>query len=64
MYKLHLNEGMFAENYISQALKNNGKKLFVPKRIKLFKFWEYGFYYGWLWLKKIINRQDYIQKTW
>ena len=26
--KLYLNEGMFAENYVSQALKNNGKKLF------------------------------------
>ena len=30
--KLHLNEGMFAENYISQALKNNGKKLFYYEK--------------------------------
>ena len=30
--KLHLNEGMFAENYISQALKNQGKKLFYYER--------------------------------
>lgn len=30
--KLHINEGMFAENYISQALKNNGKKLFYYEK--------------------------------
>ena len=30
--KLHLNEGMFAENYISQALKNNGKKIFYYEK--------------------------------
>ena len=30
--KLHLNEGMFAENYISQALKNNGKRLFYYEK--------------------------------
>ena len=30
--KMHLNEGMFAENYISQALKNNGKKLFYYEK--------------------------------
>ena len=32
MYKLHLNEGMFAENYIFQALKNIGKKLFYYEK--------------------------------
>ena len=26
--KLHINEGMFAENYVSQALFNNGNKLY------------------------------------
>ena len=30
--KLHINEGMFAENYISQALKNNGKRLFYYEK--------------------------------
>ena len=30
--KLHINEGMFAENYVSQALKNNGKKLFYYEK--------------------------------
>ena len=30
--KLHINEGMFAENYIAQALKNKGKKLFYYER--------------------------------
>lgn len=30
--RLHINEGMFAENYVSQALKNNGKKLFYYER--------------------------------
>ncbi len=30
--KLHLNEGMFAENYVSQVLKNNGKKLFYYEK--------------------------------
>ena len=30
--KLHVNEGMFAENYISQVLKNNGKKLFYYEK--------------------------------
>ena len=30
--KLHINEGMFAENYISQALKNNGNKLFYYEK--------------------------------
>lgn len=34
--KLHLNEGMFAENYVAQALKANGKKLFYyEKRDKI-----------------------------
>ena len=30
--KLHINEGMFAENYISQALKNKGGKLFYYEK--------------------------------
>ena len=30
--KLHINEGMFAENYIAQALKNNGKRLFYYEK--------------------------------
>ncbi len=30
--KLHLNEGMFAENYVAQALKNNGKRLFYYEK--------------------------------
>ena len=30
--KLHINEGMFAENYIAQTLKNNGKKLFYYEK--------------------------------
>ena len=30
--KLHTNEGMFAENYIAQALKNNGNRLFYYEK--------------------------------
>lgn len=30
--KLHLNEGMFAENYVAQALTASGKKLFYYEK--------------------------------